>query len=262
MYINYLINFIQKLISSMGYVVIRKKSLDRLNVASRKSGLYDLLLDTPSELQPLLLDVYPQSKSQFLQDIFALTQLKFKPNGYYVEFGATDGINLSNTYLLEKSFGWTGILAEPAKQFHTDLILNRPKSVIDKRCVYYESGKTVLFSEVENTGLSQIVIYKGGDKLSKLRNQKNLYEVGTISLEHMLDFHKAPKVIDYLSIDVEGGEFDILNAFDFSKYKFQVISVEHNYSELRHKILTLLTSNGYKRVHIEISQVDDWYIYE
>lgn len=246
----------------MGYVVIRKKSLDHLNIASRKSGFYDLLLDTPAELQSLLLDLYPQSKSQFLQDIFVLIQLKFKSNGYYVEFGATDGINLSNTYMLEKNFGWRGILAEPAKQFHKDLSINRPESIIDERCVYSESNKSVLFSEVESTGLSQIVIYKRDDKLSRLRNKQNVYEVDTISLEHMLDFHKAPKVIDYLSIDVEGGEFDILNAFDFSKYKFKVISVEHNYSELRQKILTLLTSNGYQRVHSEISQVDDWYIYE
>ena len=152
-------------------------------------------------------------------------------------------------------------MAEPSKQFHKDLRLNRPKSIIDERCVYSESGKTVLFSEVESTGLSQMAIYKGRDKLSRLRNEKNVYEVGTISLEQMLDFHKAPKVIDYLSIDVEGGEFDILNAFDFRKYKFQVISVEHNYSELRKKILTLLSANGYQRVHAEISQVDDWYIY-
>jgi len=261
MYKNYLINIIQKLLSQIGYVIIRKKSLDSLNAASRNSGLYDLLLATPQEFQPLLLNIFPKSKSQFLQDLFVLSQLRFKLEGYYIEFGATDGLNLSNTYILEKNYAWTGILAEPSKQFHENLRLNRPKSRIDERCVYSETGKTVLFSEVKSTGLSQMSIYQGGDKLARLRNQRNSYQVDTISLNDMLDFHRAPHVIDYLSIDVEGGEYDILAAIDHNKYKFLVITVEHNYSEMRQKIFNLLTSNGYKRVHKEISQVDDWYIY-
>jgi FkbM family methyltransferase len=261
MYKNYFINCIQKLLSRIGYVVIRKKSLDILNVASRNSGFYNLLLATPAEYQLLLLDIFPKSKSQFLQDLFVLSQLRFKLGGYFIEFGATDGQNLSNTYILEKNYAWTGILAEPSKQFHENLRLNRPNSRIDERCVYSETGKTVLFSEVESTGLSQMMIYQGGDKLAYLRSQRNVYQVDTISLNDMLDFHQAPHVIDYLSIDVEGGEFDILSTIDYKKYKFLVISVEHNYSRMRQKIFNLLTSNGYKQVHKEISQVDDWYIY-
>ena len=65
-------------------------------------------------------------------------------------------------------------------------------------------------------------IYQGGDKLARLRNQRNSYQVDTISLNDMLDFHRAPHVIDYLSIDVEGGEYDILAAIDHNKYKFLV----------------------------------------
>ena len=62
----------------------------------------------------------PYSKSQenrIPMDLFVLQHLDFKKNGYFVEFGAADGKYLSNTYLMEKKFGWKGILCEPAKNF-------------------------------------------------------------------------------------------------------------------------------------------------
>lgn len=53
-------------------------------------------------------------QSQASQDVFALVANGFKRGGYFVEFGATNGKSISNTYVLEKEFGWTGIVAEPA----------------------------------------------------------------------------------------------------------------------------------------------------
>ena len=55
---------------------------------------------------------YP-SKSQYKQDIFVLSELGFKRNGFFVEFGATDGLDLSNTYLLEKQLAGMGYLQNP-----------------------------------------------------------------------------------------------------------------------------------------------------
>lgn len=56
-----------------------------------------------------------QSRAQLLQDLFVLFCTESKERGYFVGVGATDGISLSNTYLLEREYGWEGILAEPAK---------------------------------------------------------------------------------------------------------------------------------------------------
>ena len=78
-------------------------------------------------------------KSQIGQDLFVLYMLNWKRGGYFVEFGATNGVDLSNTYSLEKDFGWTGILAEPAKVWHVDL-LNSRSAIIDFDCVWKESG--------------------------------------------------------------------------------------------------------------------------
>ena len=62
-----------------------------------------------------------------------------------------------------------------------------------------------------------------------------------------LRHHGAPKTIDYLSIDTEGSELEILSAFDFSAYHVRIITVEHNYSPMRGKLHDLLTSNSFTR---------------
>ena len=77
----------------------------------------------------------------------------------------------------------------------------------------------------------------------------------------MLETYQAPKTIDYLSIDTEGSEYEILKAFDFDKYKFRVITCEHNFTSMREKIYDLLISKGYQRKLTSISRVDDWYIF-
>ena len=86
------------------------------------------------------------------------------------------------------------------------------------------------------------------------------YHVESISLLNLLEKYDAPRRINYLSIDTEGSEFEILNAFDFTAYSFDVITCEHNYTANREKIYELLTKNGYQRINQEVSQFDDWYI--
>jgi hypothetical protein len=75
----------------------------------------------------------------------------------------------------------------------------------------------------------------------------------------LLRKYNAPKHIDYLSIDTEGSEYDILSEFDFNEYSFGIITVEHNYTSQRDKIFNLLLQNGYKRKHEKHSLFDDWY---
>jgi hypothetical protein len=86
------------------------------------------------------------SKSQLKQDIFVLNELNFKKEGYFVEFGAANGKFLSNTFLLEREFNWSGILVEPSKIFHEE-IFNSRNCIIDKRAVWAESGSKLLFAE-------------------------------------------------------------------------------------------------------------------
>ena len=199
------------------------------------------------------------SKSQLGQDILGLSAKGLREPGFFVEFGASDGFALSNTHLLEKQFGWSGILCEPSKSWHQALKKNR-SCLIDTRCVYLSTGEKIGFSENYLGELSSITKFAEPNSSGLLKRTTTSYEVETISLVDLLDQHKAPKHIDFLSVDTEGSEFEILEAFDFHKYSFGVICVEHNFAETKEKINKLLLSNGYKQVHADLSDFDDWYV--
>lgn len=199
------------------------------------------------------------SKSQLGQDVLALSVVGASRKGYFVEFGATDGVSLSNTHLLEKRFGWQGLLCEPARGWHSDLMKNR-SAELDWRCVHTNSDLMVDFLETKLPELSTMRGFGTDDMHAPVREDNEAYEVETVSLLDLLKSHSAPKHIDFMSIDTEGSEFEILNAFDFNQYSFGTITVEHNYTSNREKVRTLLLSKGYRQVYPELSDFDDWFV--
>jgi FkbM family methyltransferase len=279
----------KRIIAKSGYDIVNKRGLDSLRAelaSSRKkveqlqSDLNALQNEIPrfghlwnelnTEQRIAIARYIPFSKSQLAQDLFVISQLCSRPtSNFFVEFGATDGIAFSNTFLLEDKLGWNGILAEPASFWHDKLASNR-KCIIDYRCVSGESGKDVEFMEVladETTlaspELSSLAEYAfSGDWASQTRLSNSIkYTVRTVSLNDLLLEHNAPQSIDYLSVDTEGSELEILENFDFKQYRVQIITVEHNYREpFRQRIFDLLTANGYARKHERVSMFDDWYV--
>jgi FkbM family methyltransferase len=199
------------------------------------------------------------SKAQLFQDIWVLFELDQKRAGFFVEFGAASGVSLSNTWMLEKHFGWAGILAEPNPEFHESLKANR-SCQISFDCVYRTTGETVPFycaSIGELSGLVSARPEGGSDP-----EAAQVIQVPTVSLQDLLRRQGAPQVIDYMSIDTEGSEYDILSAFDFDAWNVRTLSVEHNRKPQRTQIFDLLTRNGYVRKFPELSLFDDWYVRE
>ena len=235
--------------------VTRHGLLEKLEQDSRASNVIGLLLEIPNEQNKQLLTNSLHSRSQLGQDLFVLHETRFKRNGYFVEFGATNGIELSNTYLLELEFGWTGILAEPARCWHQELRTNRTCQ-IENDCVWSESNKELIFQESNWWEFSGVNM----PGMPRKKGHKS-YTVKTISLTDLLDRYSAPAIVDYLSIDTEGSEFEILNSFDFEKYRFRAITCEHNFAPRREEIFSLLSSKGYIRKYQNISGCDDWYVY-
>jgi FkbM family methyltransferase len=244
-------SLIQRLGRSLGLGLTSPARLDELREIE---GDVDILL---TMIEQSVLG-FPR-QSQLGQDVFVLLESDFKRNGFFVEFGATNGIDLSNTYILEKHYGWTGILAEPAPIWHEGLIRNRA-AAIDFDCVWSETGEELAFNIAPEPELSTISAYSGVDQHSAVRKRSSPARVKTISLNDLLKKHHAPPHIDYLSIDTEGSEWEILRNLDFDTYSFSIITCEHNYSKHRDDIYHLLSSKGYTRTLKGISKFDDWYV--
>lgn len=262
-----LVQSVKSLMRRFGFDVIRY----RPNAANSQLGklllaiadVRTLLEDFPDLEEGEFLDFCckhsRESKSQLFQDLFVQFILREKSNGFFVEFGATDGRNLSNTYLLEKRYGWKGILAEPAKGWRNELTVNRA-CTLDYRCVWTKDGETVVFNEAESGEFSTIQRYAAKDHHSRSRSGGERYSVETVSLNSLLREHHAPTAIDYMSIDTEGSEFDILSEFDFGQFHVNIITIEHNYTANRGKVHELLTSRGFVRRFDSLSLWDDWYV--
>ena len=199
------------------------------------------------------------SKAQIFQDLFVLFETREKRSGFFVEFGAGNGVDLSNTHLLEKQFLWSGVLAEPAESWHSALRRERI-CTIDERCVWNKSRDRVEFNEVDQPEYSTIAKYSSCDRHSEKRKRGRDYLVETVTLTDLLAEHNAPDCIDYLSIDTEGSELEILKAFNFQRYDVRLITVEHNYRNERDDIHRLLRLNGFVRKFEVASLMDDWYV--
>ena len=160
--------------------------------------------------------IFFDTNSQLSQDFLAAVISDFKKNGVFIEFGATNGIDLSNTYFLEKHLNWTGILVEPVNSYFEQLKKNRPNSICLNKVVFSESNKTKTFYVNNELSISGL----------KKTNDSKPIITRTISLNEIFKSNNL-KHIDYLSIDTEGSEFSILKSFDsISKYRSVRIIVD------------------------------------
>jgi FkbM family methyltransferase len=200
-----------------------------------------------------------RSYSQLAQDLRVLEFYKLKTNGFFVDIGAADGIELSNTYLLESRANWKGICVEPNPNNYNKLIVNRPTAICCDKAIYNETGLTLDF-DIAHDGplLSGISSDIGSKWKSTVDNNKTTIKVQTLLLTELLDQNNAPNFIHYLSLDTEGSEYEILKNFRFDKYIFGLIDVEHNYEEPRRsQIREILLANGY--IYMGENKWDDSY---
>ncbi|WP_404710970.1 FkbM family methyltransferase [Sphingomonas sp. MMS24-J13] len=204
-----------------------------------------------------------RSHAQLFQDLWVIWETGHLEGGCFVEFGACDGVFLSNSLLLERAFAWRGVVAEPNPVYHEALAANR-HCVVDTRCVWSRSGATAKFRAVKEPEYSAMADVDPDDHHERAgrRDRFELVEVETVSLVDLLVEAKLPKRIDYLSLDTEGSEYEILETFDFDAFDVRLITVEHNYTKRRGDIEALLVRKGFRRRFPGMTRWDDWYVSE
>ena len=202
---------------------------------------------------------HKKARSQLWQDVWVLCQSEFKHGGFFVEVGASDGLTWSNTHLLETAFDWTGVLVEPNPLHRSVLPANRACR-IHYGCVGPLTGETVEFWAAHEPDLSGIARYAEQDVHAAARRKNTAHVVTTISLNDLLHECGAPTAIDYISLDTEGSELDILSTFDFDRYDVRLWTIEHAHTRNEAKIDALMRSRGYERSLPEWSLFDAWYI--
>ncbi|CAN7372013.1 FkbM family methyltransferase [Aminobacter ciceronei] len=199
-----------------------------------------------------------KSSSQLQQDLWALSEAGNKTDGFFVEVGAYDGVTHSNTYLLEQ-VGWAGILAEPNPAAEQSIVTRR-KAPLCSQPVGKVSGVEVdMLFVPDHPELSTMQQFAGGDRHASRRADHTKVTQTTISLNDLLARYDAPKKIDFISIDTEGSEPEILEGFDFGRYDVRLFAIEHNYTQAEKQIDRLMKLRGYERVHRLWSRWDAWY---
>ena len=207
-------------------------------------------------------------KSQLYQDVFASFIIGNKFDKTFLEFGATDGIEFSNSYMLENRLGWKGVLSEPSPQWHESLRRNRKNTKIITQCIWSKSKETLDFFMSDAGVYSTLNDFVDIDKNSmpentalRKRNGK-VIPVKTITLNDVIDEHFNNITPSYISIDTEGSEYEILKSFNFVNYRPKLFTIEHNYTDLEIKIDDLMSENKYKRVFKNLTDFDAWYVCE
>jgi FkbM family methyltransferase len=190
--------------------------------------------------------------SQEGQDKFLMTLdcIKTKKDGYFVDIGANDGVKFSNTKLLE-DIGWNGVCVEPLPETFEKLKVNR-NCIVCNYAISQKEGEIdfqQIFGEVEM--LSGIVDSYDERHVARIKTELELHggerriiKVKSVPFSKLIDRHN----IDYLSIDVEGAEMEVLRSIDFSKHNITIISIENNYNSAY--IPNFLSEKGYKCVSI------------
>ena len=180
--------------------------------------------------------------SQYGQDKF-LNENFFhnKKNGIFVDIGAHNGISLSNSYFFEKELNWNGMCIEPIPTLFKELDKNR-ECVKIQGCAWNEDGiKKFRMIKGYAEMLSGILDTYDSNHVKRIEKEcesmKGSYEdieIRCYDINNLLETNKFYK-IDFLSIDTEGSEFEILKKIDFEKFDIEVIVVENNYGENKFK---------------------------
>lgn len=192
--------------------------------------------------------------SQDGQDKFIAFLFNNKLDGKFVDIGAHDGLDFSNTIYLEKNLSWKGICIEPNPVIFEQLKINR--NCICLNCCINDTRGTYKFLSVSGyasmlSGLIDKYDQKHLDRIdqeiTEYGGKKEILDITALPLVDIFNEYDLSE-IDYCNIDVEGAEFSVLKSIDFTKIRINVFTVENNYNH--NQVRKFLKLHHYKLIAI------------
>ncbi len=205
------------------------------------------LIKPPSKLPLNLINKNAEDYSQLGQSTYMNTLLKSKRNGFFIESGGHDGEYISNSLYFEKKFNWSGLLIEPIPSSFKVLSTKNRNAYTLNACIAKKKPFVTKFrvAHVFSGRQDQIDSYhlnylnKYVDK-SKATEYMPCFSLNTIL--HAINV----KNVDMFSLDIEGGEWDVIESIDYTKYNINLFCIEHNHLKFdKKKIYNHLLKNGY-----------------
>ena len=157
-------------------------------------------------------------------------------NGYFIEIGANNGVNQSNTLYFEKFRGWRGLLIEPHPKLFSQLQKNRShnSTCINAACTSFSfknDSIRMMYSNLMTTSLEDSNILPNSTEHALLGakylvGQPSEFTAKSTTMQQILEGLNAPNRIDLFSLDVEGFEFEVLSGINHEIFRFNLICVE------------------------------------
>lgn len=163
------------------------------------------------------------SYAQNFEDVILGRVFRHQKQGFYVDIGAWDPVDDSVT----KHFydrGWSGVNVEPVRPLYAKFLKQRPRDVNLCIAVGSQEGMTD-FIEWEGTGLSTVTERFDVEQLRAAGYKRTLRQVRMTTLANIYSQH-CKGTIDFLKVDVEGLEKQVLESGDWTAFRPRVVVVE------------------------------------
>ena len=182
-------------------------------------------------------------------------------NGFFVELGANDGVSQSNTFYFERYKNWRGLLIEPYPANYLKCLKSRSRDnhIFCNACVSFDHKDRfveLIFSNLMTSSLNlESDIQNPLPYVYLDKKNENKFKFGALAttLNNLLLKSKAPQKIDFLSLDVEGAEIEVLKGIDHNIFRFKFMLIEsrdfnklQNYLKLLgYELIEKLTERDY-----------------
>lgn len=189
-------------------------------------------------------------------DLWVAETLHYRRDAYFLEFGALDGMTASNTAMLEKTLGWKGIAVEANPTYYPEVCASRS-------CITVNAALAAVSREevemIDVFGLSTVKkhINIDGEQKIRERDARGYVQTDTLNPTELLKRYSSPDRIEFLSLDIEGGEFEVMTSLDLDAYHFSLLAIEHSGDVKRqNKMRALLLPKGFRVLQ---RHHDDWF---